>query len=270
MAKKVVSASGKKKKKKSKKSGGGKGMLLLLLILLTLGGVGAYMYYDQILMMFMSDEMVLMEADDQNLQIEPEKVMDQPGKTSEGSQQALVETSQLRVPPPVVKVKTPRSGKRFYVKVGSCLYMECQENFTRGIKQNKFSVYKTKTRKQTQYFELISSSGYNRERANEKQKLLRKYNVRLQPYIIPSGGTGSYRISFGSFPDKNKALEMKSYLAQMFPQINMVFGLETRKNSYDITNIYAGPFSSDKKAQKARINLRKNSNFLDAFVTTKR
>ncbi|PCI25307.1 MAG: hypothetical protein COB67_10730 [SAR324 cluster bacterium] len=258
-----------KKAKQTKSTGSKKKgfFILILLLSLLIGGAAYYWYFSPGMLFEAEDSELMMEAPLTSLQVEPEASEDL--SPNQGVVRTFLEeqADPLPEPPKPVK-KTRRKQTKYYVKVGTCLFVECQVQYSQLIETKKMPIFKTSAVKVTKYYELISSSSYSLERAREKRALLLKYNKRLSPYLVPH--KKGYRISFGSFPVEGKGVEMKSYLAQLYPQINMVFALEPRKDRYKVITFHAGPFSSQAKAQQAKIQLRKLPEFMEAKVITRK
>lgn len=164
------------------------------------------------------------------------------------------------------KKEKARKQKRFYVHVGTCLYQECREDFFEFIKNHRYSVFQKSRTAATEYFELISTTVFNtRDKAHEKRRYLNQVTKNMaNPYLVAY--EEGFRISYGTFPLRVRGMELKSYLAQLYPQINMGFTLESRKDKYITTEIYAGPFGSRQSALNAMDRLRRVPDFLDAKV----
>lgn len=181
-----------------------------------------------------------------------------PGKT--------ISPSPMPLPPPEMpleteakkrseaeKAKAKKGGT--YLKVGSCIDERCRTSLSRKIENLQLPLVTREHTESTVYYELLSDTSYLKNRAEEKLRLLNKYNKTIGfPYLLPLQ-KDRYIISFGQFPDKVDAIQMKAQLEQLYPQIRMRFAIYPRKDKATITDFYVGPFQPA-VAEKTRMKLR--------------
>ena len=115
---------------------------------------------------------------------------------------------------------------------------------------------------------MLSTFDYDLKRVKEKLKILNELNNRLPPANIIKV-KGKYKVSFGSFPTKARIEEMKRYLDELYPNIQLSFKIDTVKKTYKFTNVFAGPFYSLKKAKIIKRNLFKTGSIKPGVITSR-
>lgn len=225
-------------------------LLLLVAIAAALVGLSRTGYIDLPINRYLPVDKLLKESSKNKIIVEPE-----------------TKTIQAQLPPapemPEEKGKKPAQPNtvgRLYLKLGSCLYKACSKSIADRMAALKLPLVKQKSMQHTTYFELISEISFMKKRAEEKLRLLNRYNETIGfPYLLRTRNN-RYIISYGQFPKKTDAIQMKSQLEHLYPQIRLRFRLQPRKDKVAITNLYTGPFSRD-KAESIRMKLRDNMDF---------
>ncbi|MCP4755964.1 MAG: hypothetical protein GY866_34320 [Proteobacteria bacterium] len=247
------SDSGKGKKKRL--------IIIIIAILIVLGLIilAVFFYFDNSSESFFGENLTTEESTE-NIQIELDsaKLPEQrPGET--------ISPPPPEEPPPPPKKRLKRSRKRYYLKVGTCLYSQCQRDIGRLLKRNRLSTINKTHTKRVEYYELISESAFDLKRAEEKRRILDKYNKMIaSPYLVVY--KNKYKISFGQFPQREIGMKMQTHLAQLYPQVKLRFQLTPRKNKYTVTNVYTGPFSKS-IAEKVRSRLMSISEVQSIEIT---
>jgi hypothetical protein len=259
MAKETIPSVDKKGKKR------GRSGLTWFLALFMASGVIVYLLFDQISPLFRADKHDLLEAVSDNLQLELETFNDISDSILEFARSPAKE---IKAPQFLSNQSNRRFGKRYFIKAGSCLDMRCQNKLIRTLKKNRLSFYKTRARRKTEYFELISFSRFEREEAQVKRRILMDADSSLTPYLVPLHG--AFRVSLGRFPDWYRAMDMSFYLDQLYIQTDMTFILEKRRGSYKVVSIYAGPIFSYRRAKSVLARLKKKQGFVAAVVVSGR
>ena len=226
----------KKVKDKGKKKGKKKWVFfLLILIVLVILVLIKFLGFDQSITSFFNEE-ELPPAPLENIEVQWENG----NPDQQAPELVAVQPSEAQKPK---RPKRPKSS--YYIKIDDCMVNVCQRDIIRFLKGEKLPVYKKSYTERVKYFELISSTVYNLQRAKQKIKILDKYNVELNsPYLIKY--QGRYKISFGLFLKKETGIRVKTNLARLYPDVKMRFNLEPRIRKYKVTSIYAGPFSKSK------------------------
>jgi flagellar basal body-associated protein FliL len=249
MAKKTLKAT-KTGKKEESKSGKGKWILLtILIVLLLLMGV-AYFFDFGTTLFFDGSDGTEMSGENRELLLEDEI------ERAEALEQIiqLEGSAQIGEPPAPAPVK--KRIKKYYVKVEDCIGSTCEKEVVRFLKQEKLPYTKRRYKRKTEYHELISSSVFSRQSAQEKIELLKESKgVIGDPHLAREGKR--YRISLGYFLDKETGIRIKSGLSDLYPKIKMDFELRTSRRSYTVNSIYTGPF---KKAAAKSIEKRLQQN----------
>ncbi|MBU3916259.1 hypothetical protein KKA14_12060 [bacterium] len=143
------------------------------------------------------------------------------------------------------KRRIRKPGKGYYVKVEDCVVSKCQQEVIRYLQKEKLPIVKTTYSKNLQYFELMSSSVFNLQRAKEKIRIINKYSGKIStPYLVSN--RNKYQISLGLFPQETDGLKMKSTLGGLYQQVEVGFELVPRKRVYTVTSILVGPFNKSK------------------------
>lgn len=198
-----------------------------------------------------------------------DKLFDEYQNTIKVEAEIKEETPILPPPPTPPPAKADSSQKTddqrkltdgYFLKIGSCLYKACRKEITGKMAMMKLPVIEKQTIQSTTYYELISESGFPKKRAEEKLRLLNKYNETIGfPYLLRTR-KGRYIISFGQFPQKSSAIQMKSQLEHLYSQIRMRFLIRTKKDRVTITKLFAGPYNKG-TAEQIRMKLRDNPDF---------
>lgn len=237
-------------------------IILLLVVIMAVGFVLAkYLYFDNAEKSFF-DELKFSEKSLENIQVEREQNKLQKQIASE----ALTDSS-MKSAVAEGKIPSPKTVKRHFIKVASCMFQQCQQDIQRQLREEKLSVYKKRFTIQTKYYELVSESTYNLRRAEKKIHILNKYNKQLGSASLVSF-KDKYKISFGLFPRLENATRMKSHLAQLYPQVKIRFLIEPRVDHDSATNMYVGPFSKS-LALKIKARLQRIPVFEFVEITTR-
>ncbi len=158
------------------------------------------------------------------------------------------------------RIRNLKMKGKYYLKMGSCLYKACRKELGNRIKLMKLPLVTQKSIQSTTYYELLSETNYLKKRAEEKLRLLNKYNETIGfPYLLPYK-KGRFVISFGQFPQEANAIQMKSQLEHLYPQIRLRFLIRPRKDRVAITKYYVGPYNKA-TAEKVKMKLRDDSEF---------
>ncbi|MFH2129972.1 MAG: hypothetical protein ABIK68_06330, partial [bacterium] len=226
-------------------------LLLMVVVAFVLYGLKRFGYIDLPLDQYPQVEK-LFEGSHNTIKVEPlEKVVAPP----------------LPLPPPippkqqekksVAESQSPRMSGGYFLKIGACITQACQIELRNRMKALKLPLITQNRIQRTTYFELISATPFSRKRAEEKLRLLNKYNkTNGFPFLLP-GKNHQCKISFGQFPDQADGLRMKSNLEHLYPQIRIRFLLNPRKDHATITEFYVGPFNKQ-TAEKTKTKLQRN------------
>ena len=166
--------------------------------------------------------------------------------------------------------KRPRKkpSKQYFLKVGDCLYNICVRNLAETLKRMKQPVFRKKAFETTQYFEITSTLGYNKERAQDKIRILKKYAKTVgMPYWIKR--KSKYWVTYGQYPDKIIAARTLSYLHQFSADAMIYFRLIPRTSSYAVTRVYAGPYIKKRSAERVKKRLGGDTRYREMPITSK-
>ena len=78
---------------------------------------------------------------------------------------------------------------------------------------------------------------------------------------------GGYRITFGTFPVKDRAVQMQGYTHQLVPQTDIRFSIHPRTEVFATTSVFTGPFTSHFNANSAAEVLAREAQFQETTVT---
>ncbi len=235
--------------KNVEKGKGNKIWIFLFLLLLLLLIICAYKFLDlEIPFDDLFKEPDLVEESLDNIQVKWDK-KEEELDISEDMPEVSSEVLEVKVKKITQPSATPRAkrkfGKKKYIKVEDCVYSTCKKEVLKILKQEELPIIQRKYTKKTRYFELISDSVYNLQRAKQKISILNKYNKNVgAPYMVAY--KNRYKISFGQFPKEETGMRMKTSLAELYPKIEMNFVLEPREQKYKVTSIFVGPFNQEK------------------------
>lgn len=203
----------------------------------------------------------LLEGSFDTIKVEPAEDMTK-GTISPPSKMPLKLPSEKSI----TENRTSQMTGGYYLKIASCLNKDCETEYKKNFKHLKLPLVTRKSQLRTSYYELISESSFLKKRAEEKLRLLNKYNkTNGFPYLI-RGKNRRLKISFGQFPQKSNAIRMKSHLEYLYPQIRMRFLIRLRRDQATITKLYAGPYDK-KTAEITKIRLQKDFDFEWVEVT---
>ncbi len=159
-----------------------------------------------------------------------------------------------------------KRSERYYLKLGDCMFGSCVRELADMLRRMKQPVYKKKLTGTTQYFEVVSVSSYDKDRAKEKVLLLQRYAKPVgMPYLID--GRSRYWISYGQYPDRMNAVTTVSYLRQFSFDTMMSFHLVPRVSRYEMTRIFAGPYFRRGSAENLKRKLERRSRYRRMTVT---
>ena len=158
------------------------------------------------------------------------------------------------------RARSERMKGNYLLKIGSCIDKTCRKELENRIKHLNLPMVTRESTQSTTYYEILSNSSYLKKRAEEKLRLVNKYNETIGfPYLLPTRN-GRYVISFGQFPQEAGAVQMKSQLEHLYSQIRLRFNVRPRKDSVKITGYYLGPYNKA-TAEKERQRLRETPDF---------
>lgn len=170
-------------------------------------------------------------------------------------------------PKPQKKTVRPLEGERLhYIRVGGCMDKECRVQLLREIKSLNLPTLVKRYRRQTLYWELVSKEAMARSKAETKLVEIERHALSAPPATLTKA-RGAWRVSLGEFPDKDEAVRMKSYLAQLYPDVDLPFDLVPRQRHFDMVYVYAGPFTSEFNAQSVAELIRDKRFVQETFVT---
>ncbi len=211
-----------KEKKGKKKKGKKKWIFILLLLIIAIsGGAIIYLEKDKEILSFFNEKVTAVEEPVGKIEVEMENNdLDLQNEILDKNQ-SITGQRQQRIGKP---------GKGYYIKVEDCVVAKCQQEVIRYLRQEKLPIVKTTYSKRLQYFELISSSVFNLQRAKEKIRILNKYKNKISsPYLVSN--RKKYQVSFGMFPQESAGLKMKSTLGDLYPKVEIGFELVPRKRT---------------------------------------
>lgn len=180
-----------------------------------------------------------------------------------------VEVPQLPAKPkpkPTNEVKPQPGEQLHYVRVGGCMAEECRNLLTKEMELLKLPVLVKKYRQQTTYYELISKDLFKHSRAENKLVEIDRHAPQAPPATLRKE-MGLWRVTLGEFPDRRQAVLTKSYLAQLYPDVDLNLLLAPRVRSFDLEYIYVGPFSSKFNAISVAELIRDKRFVQETYVT---
>ena len=170
-------------------------------------------------------------------------------------------------PKPSSQGDVPLPGETLhYVRVGSCLFAECTGNYKNLLKDMGMNAKVILKQQKSRFYDVVSADYFLPSLIEQKLAIVKRYNMtHFRPFIEKKGK--NQIISFGSFPQKEKADKLERYLAQLYTDTNVRFQVTGVSKKYQVTKIYAGPFTSQENAQAAHRRLRRKAGLKDSFVT---
>lgn len=168
---------------------------------------------------------------------------------------------------PKKKVVRPIAGERLhYIRVGGCMDKECRVQLLREIESLNLPTLVKRYRRQTLYWELVSKMTMARTKAESKIFEIERHALNAPPATLTKWRS-AWRVSLGEYPDKDEAVQMRSYLAQLYPDVDLSFDLVPRQRHFDMVYVYAGPFTSKFNAQSVAELIRDKRFVQETFVT---
>jgi len=172
--------------------------------------------------------------------------------------------------PPQVKrskpVRKQRNQNLQYVRVGNCLSVECRVQLVGEVESLGLPSMVKPVKKRTLYYELVSKSLYTRTVGESKVLDIERHALSAAPAALRASGK-RWQISLGEFPERRQAVYMKSYLAQLYPDVDIAMVLKPRRRSLAVEYIYSGPFTSKFNAEQV-VELLRNRRFIQETVVT--
>ena len=157
-------------------------------------------------------------------------------------------------------------GPGYYVRIAQCIFKNCIRDTLRLVRPLGLPTLQKKSKKSTLYYELISMEGFSKQRALDAIDILSEPKEK-RLFLVPH--KGEYRISFGLYPDLNRAQRIRSQLAQMYPDFSLRFIIKPKKNRYITTSVFIGPLISKREARYALKRMAKKSPSEEMIITTK-
>ena len=241
---------------KKETSGSKKGLIFALFLIIVLAALGAYFY----LFHFNTEkqEVIEMPSSEDVIQVEDPKKVPRVTTSVKDAVAQQDKRSKTRYYKKSVR-------KRYYVRSASCQYSSCTQHYKSLLKKKRFPVTSVNKIGSTRYFHLVSTMAFKKEAAQRKVILLTELNK------MPGNPTAVrhknlYRISMGFFPQRDKGLFMQSYMDQFQRHTKTYFSLEPKSERFKYTNVYAGPFSSKKKADKILERLQNTREFYNLEI----
>jgi len=182
----------------------------------------------------------------------------------------------LEVEPPVmapVKKKAPvmiaQRGERLqYVRVGNCLTAECRTQLVGEVELMGLPSLVKVVKKRTTYYELVSKQMYSRTKGEAKALSIERHGPAAPPAVLRRKGN-RWQVSLGEFPQKRQGVYMKSYIAQLYPDVDLPMVLKPHRRSLAVDYVYAGPFTSRFNAERVVELLRDRRFIQETFMTAK-
>ncbi len=166
-------------------------------------------------------------------------------------------------------VKAQRGERLYYIRVGQCIFKSCVSDLTVAVKRLGMPYKVVKKYNRETHFELISANSYRSDIAYSKLEKLERYNKMNFTASMIEAKNSEFRITYGNFNKKDRAIQLMAYLRVLHPDISTRFVIETRAHKYSSTAVYTGPFTSLFNAKNAATALRGQSAFDEAKITTK-
>lgn len=163
----------------------------------------------------------------------------------------------------------PQAGEALqYIRVGNCMSVECRTQLVGEVELLGLPSVLKKYRKKTVYYELISKERYKKSTAESKLVDIEQHALAAPPAALRHS-RGLWQVSLGEFPDQRQGVYMKSYLAQLYPDIDIPLKLIAKRRHFDVEYIYAGPFTSRFNAESVVELLRDKRFVQETWITTK-
>ncbi|OGG95329.1 MAG: hypothetical protein A2527_07350 [Candidatus Lambdaproteobacteria bacterium RIFOXYD2_FULL_50_16] len=169
-------------------------------------------------------------------------------------------------PKPKPAITAQQGEQLYYVRVGGCMTEDCRLQIIKELEALHLDYLVKDYKRKTVYWELASAQLFTKSQAENKLVDLDRHARDTPPgHMRPV--RGKWRISLGNIPDKRRAVQMRSYLAQLYPDVDMKMVLLPKRHSFDMEYVYAGPYSSQFNAQSIADILQGRRFIQEVFLT---
>ena len=164
-------------------------------------------------------------------------------------------------------------GENYYIQVALCKYKKCSQKFSANLEKLGYEpqVFQTQVLLGSGYNEIVSRQSFSLQKAQDLTSFINAINDRSGYASVVPTEKGKFRISLGTFPNRDIAEDLRRYYESITvaDQVRFVFSKTTSISGNGLSQIVAGPFSTKKRLLDALTRIKKEKIFSDAFITNK-
>ena len=163
-------------------------------------------------------------------------------------------------------------GESYYVQVALCKYKKCAQSYSKKLQKIGYEaqVFQTKISLGGGYNEIVSRQSFFLQKTQNLTDFINTVNDRSGYASVIPAENGKFKISLGTFPNKELAEDLRRYYESLTAadQVRFVFSKTTSISGSGLSQVMAGPFSTKERLLSALTKIKREKGFLDAFLTS--
>ena len=161
-------------------------------------------------------------------------------------------------------------GESYYIQVALCRYQKCSQKFSDKLKKLGYEpqLFQTKVSLGGGYNEIISRQSFSLQKTQDLADFINTVNDRSGYASIIPAENGKFKISLGTFPNKELAEDLRRYYESLTAadQVRFVFSQTTSIQGSNLSKVVAGPFATKEYLLTALKKIKQQKTFSDAFI----
>ncbi len=163
-------------------------------------------------------------------------------------------------------------GENYYIQVALCKYKKCYQKYSANLKKLGYEpqVFQTQVTLGGGYNEIISRQSFSLQKTQDLTDFINTVNDRSGYASVVPTENGKFRISLGTFPNRQIAEDIRRYYESLTAadQIRFVFRKTTSISGSGLSKVVAGPFGTKEILLDALTKIKQEKGLSDAFVTS--
>ena len=163
-------------------------------------------------------------------------------------------------------------GENYYIQVALCQYKKCSQKFSDNLEKigYKPQIFQTQVLLGSGYNEIVSRQSFSLQKAQSLTDFINAVNDRSGYASVIPTKNGQFRISLGTFPNKEFAEDIRRYYENITAadQVRFVFRKTTSIPDSGLSRVVAGPFGTKEKLLTALTRIKQEKGLTDSFITS--
>ena len=161
-------------------------------------------------------------------------------------------------------------GENYYVQVALCKYKKCAQSYSKKLQKIGYEaqVFQTKISLGGGYNEIVSRQSFFLQKTQNLTDFINTVNDRSGYASVIPAENGKFKISLGTFPNKELAEDLRRYYESLTAadQVRFVFSKTTSISGSGLSKVVAGPFTTKEHLLSALKEIKQQKTFSDAFI----